>query len=124
MRVAIATDGRNVGAHFGRCPSYTVVDIDGTSADNRQTLDNPGHAPGAIPKFLKEHGVEAIIAGGMGRRAQDLFDQMGIEHVVGVTGSVDDAIERCVDGTLEGGESLCSHIHGQGHDCEHHGGHE
>ena len=29
MRAAIATDGNDVSAHFGRCPAYTLVDIEG-----------------------------------------------------------------------------------------------
>lgn len=109
MRIAIATDGDRVAPHFGRCPSYTLVDFEDGSVGDRRVIDNPGHAPGVIPRFLHDHGAGAIIAGGMGHRAQALFDQMGIEHVVGVTGSVDEVIEKCVAGTLEGGESLCSH---------------
>ena len=28
MRVAISTDGDFVSAHFGRCPSFTIIDIE------------------------------------------------------------------------------------------------
>jgi len=27
MLIAIATDGNFVSAHFGRCPSYTIIEI-------------------------------------------------------------------------------------------------
>ncbi|MDP8258179.1 MAG: NifB/NifX family molybdenum-iron cluster-binding protein, partial [Candidatus Aadella gelida] len=27
MRIAISTEGDDVSAHFGRCPSFTIVDI-------------------------------------------------------------------------------------------------
>ena len=28
MRIAISTDGSSVSGHFGRCPSFTIVDIE------------------------------------------------------------------------------------------------
>ena len=34
MKVAISTDNDQVSAHFGRCPLFTIIDIeDGSSAD-------------------------------------------------------------------------------------------
>lgn len=109
MKIAIATENGVVATHFGRCPEYTVAVVDDGTITNRESLPNPGHAPGVIPRFLKDHGVDAIIAGGMGGRAQALFDEMGIQHVVGVVGPVESVLAKCIDGTLEGGESLCSH---------------
>lgn len=113
MRIAIASDGERVAEHFGRCPSYTLVDIEDGNAVYREVLDNPGHEPGRIPVFLKEHGAEVIVAGGMGGRAQMLFDQMGIQQILGITGPVDQVVASCIDGSLEGAESLCAH--GEGH---------
>ena len=28
MKIAISTDGDFVSAHFGRCPEYTILDIE------------------------------------------------------------------------------------------------
>jgi predicted Fe-Mo cluster-binding NifX family protein len=124
MKIAISTDGTMVSAHFGRCPSFTIVEIDGETVVGRDVVENPGHHPGYIPQFLHEKGVGYIIAGGMGRRATELFDGMGIEAVIGVTGSVDDVIAKILDGTLEGGESLCRPGAGKGYgvdkdECDH-----
>ncbi len=121
MKIAIATEGTNVAAHFGRCPEYTVVMVDDGQCTDRTILPNPGHEPGRIPRFLHEHGVDLVIAGGMGPRAQNLFEELGMQHLAGVSGTVDTAIERCLAGTLAGGESLCNHGSGDqhGHDCGH-----
>lgn len=119
MKVAIATDGGSVSAHFGRCPSYTIVDIQDQKVVGRQEIPNPGHSPGFLPGYLAERGVTTIIAGGMGPRAQGLFADNGIETIIGVEGRVDDALERFLGGQLEAGPSLCDH--GQSHDgpCQH-----
>ena len=108
MRVAISTDGDSVSAHFGRCPSYTIVDIKDGKLIKKEVVDNPGHTTGAIPQFLHEKGVEFIIAGGMGARAVGFFDDFGIKPIVGVQGNIDEIIEKLTKNELKGGESSCS----------------
>ena len=124
MKIAISTDGDFVSAHFGRCPSFTIVEIGDNKVLGKDVIDNPGHHPGFLPQFLNKEGVNAIIAGGMGQRAAELFADVGIEAVVGVSGSVNEIIDKIVAGTLAGGESLCQPGLGKGYgvdktECEH-----
>ncbi|MFA5410878.1 MAG: NifB/NifX family molybdenum-iron cluster-binding protein [Candidatus Omnitrophota bacterium] len=118
MRVAISTDGDFVSAHFGRCPSFTVLDIENGKLTKRSELANPGHHPGLIPQFLHEKGVECIVAGGMGMRATSFFEQFGIRAIVGVSGKIDEIIEQLKKGDLKGGESLCKPGAGKGYGIE------
>ncbi len=111
MKIAISTEMDYVSAHFGRCSHYTLVEIEGDKVLTRELIDNPGHQPGFLPRFLAERGVTYVITGGMGPRAQSLFAQQGIETVVGVSGTVDEVIEKILKGELEGGESMCDHGH-------------
>lgn len=120
MKIAIATDGNNVSAHFGRCSEYTVIELEDGKAKERYSLQNPGHEPGRIPVFLKENEIDQIVAGGMGRRAQQLFEQMGIEWILGITGSVEETIKKIEDNTICEGESLCSPQHHHDTECDHH----
>ena len=127
MRIAISTDSGYVSPHFGRCPEFTIVDIEGNTVVRREVVKNPGHAPGVIPKFLHSMGAEWIVCGGMGRRAKEFFEEFGIHTVVGVEGNIDKVIEKILEGTLEGGESLCEHGRGKGsglgnNECDHHNG--
>ena len=59
-----------------------------------------------------------MIAGGMGRRAIQFFAQYGIEVIMGVQGPINQVIEKIIDGTLEGGESLCNPGGGKGFGVE------
>ncbi|MDP8213840.1 MAG: NifB/NifX family molybdenum-iron cluster-binding protein [Candidatus Euphemobacter frigidus] len=118
MKVVISTDNGQVSAHFGRCPEFTVVEIVDCKIRERTTIINPGHHPGFLPTYFHEMGIEAIVAGGMGMRAQSLFEEMGITAVAGVTGSVDETIEKLAAGTLKGGESLCRPGAGRGYGIE------
>lgn len=117
MKLAVATDGTMVAAHFGRCEAYTLVDVAGGQVGGREVVANPGHEPGFLPRFLAGLGVDVIVAGGMGPRAQGLFAERGIRTVVGVTGPVDKALEHFAAGRLAAGDSLCEHGPGHEHDC-------
>jgi predicted Fe-Mo cluster-binding NifX family protein len=108
-KVAISTDGDSVAAHFGRCQAYTIVEIADGAIQSRELISNPGHEPGFLPGYLARRGVTSIVAGGMGPRAQTLFDQKGIETIVGISGTIEKTLQALLRGELEGGESLCEH---------------
>ncbi len=112
MKLAISTDQGYVSAHFGRCQSYTIVDIQDGRLVSREEIPNPGHQPGFLPGYLSEKNVNCIIAGGMGPRAQGLFAQKNIEIVLGVQGAVDEIIEKFMKQEIEAGDDLCDHKHG------------
>ena len=124
MRVAISTEGEFVSSHFGRCPTFTLVDIENSKVIRKTEISNPGHQPGFIPKFLHQKGVNCIVCGGMGQRAKAFFDEYGIQTIVGVRGKIDEVIEELLKGTLEGKESLCKPGSGKGYgldktECDH-----
>lgn len=119
MRLAIAKEGAAVSEHFGHCEGYAVYGIENSRDEFIEEIDNPGHSPGFLPTFLAEHGIDTVIAGGMGPRAVDLFSQNGIDVVLGVHGPVAEAARAFAEGTLVGGTSVCTHDHRSG-DCGSH----
>jgi len=118
MKVAISTDGQNVSPHFGRCPSFTILEIKDGKLINKETISNPGHHPGYLPQYLRKYGVNCIVAGGMGMRARELFGQANIDAILGIEGKIDEVISKIIDGSLEGGESICRPGSGKGYGIE------
>ena len=77
LRATLCTD-------LGRCPYYTVVDLDGDKVWDVKILSNPyqtSQAPGMVPVFVKSQGAQVIIAGGMKPQVVELFDEFEIEVV-------------------------------------------
>jgi predicted Fe-Mo cluster-binding NifX family protein len=109
MKIAVSTDSGQVSAHFGRCPEYTIFEVENNKVINKEIIPNPGHEPGFLPRYLAEKGVSCIITGGMGPRAQQLFAQNNIEAVIGAYGDVDSVVEQYLGGTIELGEDACEH---------------
>ncbi|MBN1823006.1 MAG: NifB/NifX family molybdenum-iron cluster-binding protein [Endomicrobiales bacterium] len=118
MKIAISTDGEYVSAHFGRCPVFTIAEIEDGKVLKVEIAENPGHEPGFIPKFLHSKQVECIIAGGMGMRATGFFQEYGIKTIVGVSGKINDVISEIAKGSLKGGKSLCEPGAGKGYGIE------
>ena len=120
MRIALPiTDGR-VSAHFGHARQFALVDTDLDCADLTITrlVTPPPHAPGVLPRWLAEQGVQVVIGGGIGPRAVELLAAQGIECQLGVPDlSLDDAIARFRAGSLPTGEVDCTHA--PGHTCQH-----
>jgi len=112
MKIALPLVNGRLSMHFGHCDQFALVEVDEASKQVVETahLASPPHEPGALPRWLHEQGAELIIAGGMGRRAQQLFVQQGIQVVVGAPADAPEALVAAyLNGTLVSGDNLCDH---------------
>lgn len=114
MLIALPKEEDRVCAHFGHCEQFALYDSENQTW---KTVNSPGHVPGALPVFLKDLGAEVVIAGGMGAKAQQLFEQAGIKIIVGVDMPLVDAVKAYEAGTLTSSGEVCEeHQHeGQCH---------
>lgn len=112
MKIAIPVADGQLCLHFGHCEQFALVEVDAASktiiATSYETP--PPHEPGVLPQWLSQQGVEVILAGGMGMRAQELLAQNGVQVVVGVMGgSPDDIVTAYLNDTLQAGTNVCDH---------------
>jgi len=124
MKIAISTDMEKVSEHFGRCPDFTIIEIEDNKIKTKKIIKNPGHATGFLPKYFKEQGVGCVIAGGAGFRAQELFEQFGIKLITGIQGNVDEVINDYIKGELNQGKDFCNPGRGKGYGIKKEDGHE
>ena len=112
MRVAIPVAGGQLAMHFGYTEAFALMDVDddASAVAHRETISAPPHAPGVLPRWLGEHGVDVVIVCGMGRRARDLLARGGIEVVAGApVGDPEQIALSYAAGTLETGDNVCDH---------------
>ena len=110
IKIAVASNKEIVTEHFGHCINFNIFDTKNKQIINSVSIDNPGHRPGYLPNFLNDMGVNVIISGGMGGGAVDIFNEKGIEVVVGASGEARAAAEAYLAGILKSSGSIC-----QGH---------
>jgi len=74
-------DGRRSG-HFGHCDVFTLIEVEAGEIKWVTTIPNQGHVQGGcmVPvNILAQHGVNALVVGGIGMRPLIGFRQVGID---------------------------------------------
>jgi len=109
LKVAISTENGKVAAHFGRCSQYTLAQIEKGMVKEKKTIENPGHKPGFLPRFLADQGIDCIITGGIGHKAKEIFSAKNIQTIQGISGEIDEVLQAFARGKLKPGQNLCDH---------------
>jgi len=112
VKIAVPIENGQLCNHFGHCENFAIVDVDLTkkAIGKREDIPAPPHEPGLLPGWLQERGVNTIIAGGMGSRALGLFEEKGIQVIVGAAPADPETIIRnYLDGILTTGQNVCDH---------------
>jgi predicted Fe-Mo cluster-binding NifX family protein len=112
MRIAIPLANGLLAQHFGHCEKFALVDVDPAAKQITASVEveAPEHQPGLLPPWLRDQGVNLVIAGGMGSRAHALFQAASIQVVTGAPAQDAASIVRqYLEGTLVTGENVCDH---------------
>ena len=118
MKFAIPMANGKLAAHFGHCQVFAFINVEGDEITNKEFRIPPPHEPGILPEWLLQKGTNVVIAGGMGRRAIDLFNQAGITVVTGESPEEPTTlVQKYLNNTLVSSDHLCAG--GGRHQCDH-----
>ncbi|HOO55776.1 MAG TPA: iron-sulfur cluster carrier protein MrpORP [bacterium] len=110
MKFAVPVAQGKLCMHFGHAEKFAIIDVENNEIKGMEYMTPPAHEPGVLPKWLGEMGVDAIIAGGMGSRAQEFFAEYNVKVVTGAQGvEPDEAVRQYLAGTLQRGDNICDH---------------
>lgn len=109
MKICIPTMGNkglqeNVGEHFGRAPTYTIVDVDNNEIKIVQNTSEHMGGIGYPPEIMNREGVQVLVCSGIGKRAISMFNETGIQVYTQASGTVKDAINAFMQGKLQKAE--------------------
>jgi len=114
MKICIPTYEMNgldetVCGHFGRAPTFTVVDIESGAVN---TISNTGEhfgGSGLLPEMLSKEEIRVMLCGGLGPKAIAMFEEFEIEVYAGAEGTARDAIKAWQEGQLReaNDENVC-----------------
>jgi len=110
MKFAIPLADGKLTAHFGHCKEFALIDVEDNIIGKKEILVPPPHEPGVLPKWLHEQNVNVIIAGGMGNKAQVLFNEQNIKVITGAPPlEPEELINSYLKNALVTGDNLCDH---------------
>ncbi len=116
MKIAVASENKIVTEHFGHCINFNIFETENSEIVKVESIPNPGHKPGFLPNFLNDMGVNVVISGGMGAGAIEIFNEKGIEVIVGARGQAEEAAIAYLQGNLKSTGSVC-HDHNHSDEC-------
>lgn len=125
MKIAVPMAGGGFCGHFGAARDFWIFDAVGGEPGEGARRPAPEHKPGALPSWLAQQGVDAVVVTAIGERALYMLADAGIETFL-AEGETDPVllVRVCLRGRLRratGENSGCdgSH-HDHSHDCASH----
>ena len=110
MKICIASNSNGgledtVSMQFGRCPTFTVVEIEGNSIKDAYVIPNPGAsaASGAgmqAGQAVVNEGCKVLIAGAIGPNSAQVLTLGGVEMRTSPEIKVKEAVEKYIKGEL------------------------
>lgn len=120
QKVAVPVVAGSLSSHFGHCEQFLLATVEENKVVSTEMLVPPPHEPGVIPEWLSQQGATVVLVGGMGERAQQIFESKGITVVCGIVPEEPlEIVKKYLTGVLTGGENACNHEEGDGHSCGH-----
>lgn len=110
MKFAIPMAMGKLTAHFGHCREFCFLTVENNTIETTEVIEPPPHEPGVLPAWLHDKGVDVVIAGGIGQRAQDLIIQAGMKVVIGAPVEEPEILVKdYLSQSLVTGENVCGH---------------
>ena len=94
MKIAVTYENGEVFQHFGHSEQFKLYEANNGTVTHAEVVDTNGSGHGALAGFLKGHGVDVLICGGIGGGAKNALAQAGIQLFGGVQGDADQAVRK------------------------------
>jgi len=108
--LAVPVTAGKLSSHFGHCEEFALIETENGKIKGKSMHTPPPHEPGALPKWLNEMGASIIIAGGMGSRAKDLFNDFGVNVIIGAPMDIPESlVNQYLSNSLVIGDNICDH---------------
>lgn len=100
MRIAVASKGLDVSAHFGSCTNFNYYKVEGNELVDSRNLPSQGHLCGSQANFLRQIEVKVLICGAISDKDVESMNNAGITVVPGAEGRAIDAAAEYAHASL------------------------
>lgn len=109
-KIAIPMESGKLSTHFGHCEYFAIVEVKENRIARVSKELPPEHKPGVYPRWVASFGVTDVIAGGIGQKAIDLFNEEGVNVFVGApVKGAEEIVNEFLAGELTLSANYCKH---------------
>jgi len=107
MKIAISASGSDLSSsvdpRFGRCPFFLLVDTDTMEFEAVENSNVSAMSGAGIQsaQFIANKGAKALLTGSCGPNAFQTLQAAGVDVIVGVTGTVQEAVQKYKSGQFQ-----------------------
>jgi predicted Fe-Mo cluster-binding NifX family protein len=116
IKIVIPTNDKNgleslVAEHFGRCQTYTFLNEKGEILEIISNTSEHGGGHGLPPELMKKNQVNILLCKGLGLKALNLCQDLGIEVFISQAKKVKDIFQLWKDQKLKSAQlnEACQH---------------
>lgn len=122
MKIVIPSSNNKLCGHFGNCEYFSFVEVNKetkTIINIEKRIPEEGISCQSA-NWIASQGANIVLAGGMGNRPLQIFQQNGVQVIAGCPEvEIEEIVRQYLDGSIVAGENLCG---GEHHYCHgHHG---
>ena len=66
MKLAVTTEGKMIFGHFGKCPCFTIAEVEQGKVLGTKLLDTSASGHEALIDVMTQEGVKVLLCGGIG----------------------------------------------------------
>lgn len=110
-KIAVPVNEDNMlNAHFGHCNYFSITDVDGEKVLSEEIVQPPPHEPDVLPQWLAQKGVTDVLAGGMGKRAIQHFNNHCVNVFVGAPSlKANELVSGFLNDSIRFSANYCDH---------------
>ena len=107
MKIALTASGPElsnlIDPRFGRCPYFIFIDPDTMKFEalENPNLTSPSGAGIQAAQFVADKGAKVLLTGSCGPNAFQTLQAAGVDVIVGVSGTVEDAVKQYKSGQFQ-----------------------
>ncbi len=110
MKIVVTASGPGLDAEvdprFGRCANFVFVDTDSMEVENVENKNTTAGGGAGIQsaQLISDNAAEVVLTGNCGPNAYRTLRTAGVEVIVGVSGTVQEAVEKYKSGAFSSTE--------------------
>lgn len=100
LKIAVPYDRGEIFQHFGHTKQFKIYEVLNKKIIRTEIIETLGFGHETMTQLLVDHGIEVLICGCIGNKAQKALEDLNIELYDRFSNKTDEAVQELIEGKL------------------------